>query len=170
MGQEPNRTNVPTSQSFRPMIGARDGLMYQRTNVPMYQCTNEFVPIMGPKHWYIGTLVHWVMGRPLHQSWAQIIGTLVHWYIGTLVHWVLGRPLHQSWAQIIGTLVHWFVAALALSVNPKPSVYVCRVYVLHEKVELLPTSPCRYIILIVYQIEKVEREGRYSQTIKLGSI
>ena len=82
---------------------------------------------MGPNHWYIGTL------GP-GSSFAPIMGPN-HWYIGSLVH--------------------WFVAALALSVNPKPSVYVCRVYVLHEKVELLPTSPCRYIILIVYQIEKV---------------
>ena len=152
----------------------------------MFQCSN--VPIISAHDWYIGclyqswaqiigTLVHWYIG-----SWVVLctshgpkslvhwyIGTLVHWYIGTLVHWVLGRPLHQSWAQIVGTLVHWFVAALALSVNPKPSAYVCRVYALHEKVELLP-SPCRYMILIAYPIEKVEREGRYSQTIKLGSI
>ena len=66
------------------------------------------------------------MGRPLCQPWAENIGTLVHWY-RTLVHWY------------IGSLVLWFVAALALAVKPKPSVYVCRVYVLYEKAELLPT-------------------------------
>ena len=134
-------TNVPVYQSFRPMIGTQDE--------PMYQCTNHFgpglvhrmfVPIMGRNHWYIGTLVHWVMGRPLFQSWAEIIGTLVHCYIGTLGHGSSFVPTMGRKHGYIGTLVLWFVAALALAVNPKQwCMYVCRVYVLYEKVELLPT-------------------------------
>ena len=97
--------DVPTSQPLRRMMGQPNP--YQRTNVPfisahdwdMYQAHDwdkTSVPIMGPNHWYIATLVHGsipalaLLVNPMYQSWAQIIGTLVHRYIGSLVHWLIG--------------------------------------------------------------------------------
>ena len=141
--------------------------MYQCTNVPIISAHDWYIGRLY-QSWakIIGTLVHWYIG-----SWVVLCTnhgpkSLVHWYIGTLghgctnhgpkslVHWYIG-----SWVVLctnhgprslvhwyIGSLVHWFVAALALSVNPKPSVCVCRVYVLYEKVELPPAS-CRYIVV-----------------------